>query len=94
MKDRIVGRYRGFIIEARIEPCTIRLFDGVALRYRVTWSLRRRTSKQNIAADVGDPVMCDSESAALTCVDRRARAYIDAMLADGVEQTPDGLLQS
>ena len=94
MKDCIVGRYRGFIIEARIEPCTIRLFDGVALRYRVTWSLRRRTSKQNIAADVGDPVMCDSESAALTCVDRRARAFLDAMLEEGMEHTTSSLFPS
>jgi hypothetical protein len=94
MKDHIVGRYRGFVIEACTETRTIRLSDGVALRYCVTWSLRNRASKQNVIGDLADPVMYDSESVALTCVDRRARAYIDAMLADGVEHTPGGLLQS
>jgi hypothetical protein len=94
MKDHIVGRYRGFVIEARTEPRTIRLSDGVALRYCVTWSLRPRKSKQKVIGDLADPIMYESESVALTSVDRRARAFIDAMLADGAEQMPGSLLQS
>ncbi|SDR61780.1 hypothetical protein SAMN05445850_7957 [Paraburkholderia tuberum] len=38
MKHHIVGRYRGFVIEAQMEPRTARLSDGIALTYRVTWS--------------------------------------------------------
>jgi hypothetical protein len=93
MKDHIVGRYRGFVIEARISPRTVRLSDGAAIRYSVTWSLRSRTSKQKIIGDFADPVMYDSESVALTCVDRRARAFIDAMQTDGVEHTPGSLFE-
>ena len=94
MKTHIVGRYRGFVIEACTEPRTIRLSDEVALRYCVTWSLRTRTSKQKVIGDLADPVMYASESFAITSVDRRARAFIDAMLADGAEQMPGSLLQS
>jgi hypothetical protein len=86
MKHQIVGRYRGFVIEARIEQRTARSSDGVALRYRVSWSLRTVTSKQKIIGDFADPVIYDSDSIALTCVDRAARAFIDAMLADGFER--------
>ncbi|MGF6408753.1 hypothetical protein [Paraburkholderia sp. MM5482-R1] len=81
MKRHIVGRYRGFVIEAHMEPRTARLSDGIALTYRVTWSLRRRTRKQHVTGDFADPVTYDSESVALTCIDRDARALIDAMLA-------------
>ena len=94
MKDHIVGRYRGFVIEACTETRTIRLSDGVALRYCVTWSVRNRTSKQKVIGDFAGPVMYDLESIAFTCVDRRARGFIDAMLADGAEQMPGSLLQS
>lgn len=86
MKHQIVGRYRGFVIEARIEQRTARSSDGVALRYRVSWSLRTVTSKQTIIGDFADPVIYDSDSIALTCADRAARAFIDAMLADGFER--------
>jgi hypothetical protein len=94
MKDHIVGRYRGFVITARVEPRTIRLLDGVIVRYRVTWSLRRRRSTQKVTEDVADPIMYDSENAALTCVDRRARTFIDAMLGEGVEDTTSNLFPS
>jgi hypothetical protein len=43
-------------------------------------------SKQKIIGDFADPVIYDSDSIALTCVDRAARAFIDAMLADGFER--------
>ncbi|OUL80878.1 hypothetical protein CA601_31905 [Paraburkholderia hospita] len=86
MKHQIVGRYRGFVIEARIELRTARSPDGVALKYRVSWSLRKVRSKQKIIGDFADPVIYDSDSIALTCVDRAARAFIDAMLADGFER--------
>jgi len=94
MKGHIVGRYRGYVIEARLEPRTIRLVDRVALKYRVSWSLRTRASRQNVTGDLTDPVMYDSESVAISSVDRRARAFIDAMLAGGVEQTTSSLFQS
>ncbi|MBB5413532.1 hypothetical protein OKW40_000903 [Paraburkholderia sp. RAU6.4a] len=82
MKHHIVGRYRGFVIEAHMEPRTARLSVGIALTYRVTWSLRRRTRKQHVTGDLADAVTYESESVALTCVDRKARALIDAMLAN------------
>ncbi|SEJ74001.1 hypothetical protein [Paraburkholderia diazotrophica] len=94
MKHQIVGRYRGFVIEARIEPRTARSSDGLALRYRVSWSLRAVASKQRVLGDVADPVIYDSDSLALTCVDRAARALIDAMLADGDELASARMLQS
>ncbi|MGF6416422.1 hypothetical protein [Paraburkholderia sp. MM5482-R1] len=78
MKHHIVGRYRGFVIEAHMEPRTARLSVGIAL----TWSLRRRTRKQHVTGDLADAVTYESESVALTCVDRKARALIDAMLAN------------
>ncbi|MPW22216.1 hypothetical protein GCT13_36650 [Paraburkholderia sp. CNPSo 3157] len=93
MKHQIVGRYRGFVIEARIEPRTARSSDGIALRYRVSWSLRTGTSKQKIIGDFADPVIYDSDRIALTCVDREARALIDAMLANGFELTSGRMLQ-
>ncbi|OUL79145.1 hypothetical protein [Paraburkholderia hospita] len=86
MKHQIVGRYRGFVTEARIELRTARSPDGVALRYRVSWSLRIGRSKEKIIGDFADPVIYDSDSIALTCVDRAARAFIDAMLVDGFER--------
>ncbi|AXF05457.1 hypothetical protein [Paraburkholderia hospita] len=86
MKHQIVGRYRGFVIEARIELRTARSPDGVALRYRVSWSLRTGRSKEKIIGDFADPVIYDSDSIVLTCVDRAARAFIDAMLVDGFER--------
>jgi hypothetical protein len=89
MKDHIVGRYRGFVIEARTEPRTIRLSDRVVLRYCVTWSVRNRTSKQKVIGDFAGPVMYDLESIAFTCVDRRARGFIDAMLADDGPAAPN-----
>ncbi|MEX3788061.1 hypothetical protein [Paraburkholderia sp. BR14374] len=82
MKRHIVGRYRGFVIEAHMEPRTARLSDGIALTYRVTWSLRRRTRKQHVTGDFADPVTYESESVALANIDREARALIDAMLAN------------
>ncbi|EEA01867.1 hypothetical protein BH160DRAFT_2787 [Burkholderia sp. H160] len=82
MKHHIVGRYRGFVIEAHIEPRTARLSHGFALIYRVTWSLHRNTRTQDLTDDFADPVTYESESAALTCVDREARALIDARLAN------------
>ncbi|APA88737.1 hypothetical protein BJG93_25880 [Paraburkholderia sprentiae WSM5005] len=82
MKHHIVGRYRGFVIEAHIEPRTARLSDGIALTYRVTWSLRMRTRKQHVTGELADAVTYESESVALTCVDRKARALIDALLAN------------
>jgi hypothetical protein len=88
MKHHIVGRYRGFVIEAQMEPRTARLSDGIALTYLVTWSLRRRTQKQHVAGDFADPVTYESESVALSCVDREARALIDAMLAHHAELAP------
>ncbi|WP_087740098.1 hypothetical protein [Paraburkholderia piptadeniae] len=91
MKDHIVGRYRGYIIEACLEPRTIRFSDRVAPRYRITWWLRTRTSKQKVVGQFADPFIYDSESIALTCVDRRARAFIDAMLADGIDHKSSGL---
>ncbi|SEK05508.1 hypothetical protein [Paraburkholderia diazotrophica] len=99
MKDHIVGRYRGFVIEARIEPRTIRSSDGFVLSYCVTWWLRTRTSAQTTTprriGQFADPLMYESESIALTCIDRSARALIDAMLADGGECTTSSpLLQS
>lgn len=93
MKDHIVGRYRGFVIEARLEPRTIRLSDELALRYRVTWSLRKRTSKQDVIGSYADPLVYASESIAIVSVDRRARAFIDALLADSIEHN-SGLLES
>ncbi|MBC8725328.1 hypothetical protein F6X37_28270 [Paraburkholderia sp. 31.1] len=65
-----------------MEPRTARLSVGIALTYRVTWSLRRRTRKQHVTGDLADVVTYESESVALTCVDRKARALIDAMLAN------------
>ncbi|MBB5447388.1 MULTISPECIES: hypothetical protein [unclassified Paraburkholderia] len=82
MKHHIVGRYRGFVIEAHLEPRAARFSDGIALTYRVTWSLRRRTRKQHVTGDLADAATYESESVALTCVDRKARALIDAMLAN------------
>jgi hypothetical protein len=82
MKHHIVGRYRGFVIEAYMEPRTVRMSDGIALTYRVTWSLRRSTRKQHVTVDPANPVTYESESVALTCVDRKARALIDVMLAN------------
>jgi hypothetical protein len=93
MKDHIVGRYRGYVIEARIERRTTRLLDGVAPRYCVTWSVRTRTSKQPVAGVLADPLTYDSESVALTSVDRKARAFIDAMLVDSIEHTTGSLPQ-
>ncbi|MEM5389896.1 hypothetical protein VSR68_41225 [Paraburkholderia phymatum] len=90
----IVGRYRGFAIEAHMEPRTVRSSDGVALRYRVAWSLHTRTLKEKVIGDFADPVIYDSESVALTCVDRNARTLIDAMLADGFERGSVSLLPS
>ncbi|MEM5440153.1 hypothetical protein [Paraburkholderia diazotrophica] len=93
MKHQIVGRYRGFVIEARMEPRTVRSSDGVALRYRVSWSLRTVTSKQKVIGDYADPVIYDSDSIALICVDRSARAFIDAMLADAFDLTSGRMLK-
>ena len=94
MKHQIVGRYRGFVIEARMEPRPVLSSNGVALRYRVSWSLRTVTSKQKVIGDVVDPVIYDSHSIALSCVDRAARILIDAMLAEGAELAPASRLQS
>ena len=88
MKHHIVARYRGFVIEAQMEPRTARLSDGIALTYRITWSLRRRTQKQHVAGDFADPVTYESESVAPSCVDREARALIDVVLAHHAEPTP------
>ncbi|MCC8404888.1 hypothetical protein LJ655_23950 [Paraburkholderia sp. MMS20-SJTN17] len=82
MKHHIVGRYRGFVIEAHMERRTIRLSDGLALTYCVTWSLHSSTRKQEFTGQFADPVTYESESVALTSVDREARAVIDAMLAN------------
>ncbi|TFE37522.1 hypothetical protein E2553_39485 [Paraburkholderia dipogonis] len=51
MEHHIVGRYRGFVIEAHIEPREARLCGGIALTYRVTWSLRRMTRKPQLKLD-------------------------------------------
>ncbi|WP_233858235.1 hypothetical protein [Paraburkholderia sp. HD33-4] len=96
MKHHIVGRYRGFVIEAHIEPRTARLSGAIALTYRVTWSLRRATRKQDVAGDFADATTYESESVALTCVDREARALIDDMLSRrGVEGNgnPDPMIK-
>jgi len=91
MKAHVVGRYRGFVIEARLEPRKARSSVGMALTYRVTWSLRRGTRNQDVTEDFADPVTYESESVALTCVDRKARALIDSMLAGHAEHMPGGL---
>ncbi|RZF27360.1 hypothetical protein EVC45_23335 [Paraburkholderia sp. UYCP14C] len=75
-------------------PRTARLSDGIALTYQVTWSLRGRTRKQDVTAEAAGPVTYESESVALTCVDREARALIDARLANHAAQAPGTLLQS
>ncbi|MPW23047.1 hypothetical protein GCT13_41300 [Paraburkholderia sp. CNPSo 3157] len=89
MKVYIVGRYRGFVMRARIEPRTIRLSGELVVRYRVTWSLRR-TSQRDVIGDFAHPVMYASEGVAIASVDRRARAFIDAMLGDGAARTTSG----
>ena len=94
MKHHIVGRYRRFVIEAHMEPRTARLSDGMALTYRVTSSLRGTTQNQEITGDFAGPVTYESESIALTCVDREARALINAMLANHAEHTSGKILQS
>ncbi|RZF26549.1 hypothetical protein EVC45_27880 [Paraburkholderia sp. UYCP14C] len=77
-----------------MEPRAARSPNGIAPTYRVTWLLRRRTRDQDVTEDFADPITYESESVALTCVDRKARALIDARLADHADYASGSVLKS
>lgn len=88
MKGLIVGRYRGYVIEACVAPRATRAEDIATHKFQVSWRVRERNAVLKAIANPSETALHESEAAAIRSVDRSARACIDAMLDGDSLESP------
>ncbi|ACC71460.1 hypothetical protein Bphy_2285 [Paraburkholderia phymatum STM815] len=91
MKSHIIGRYRGFIIEARTQQRISRSSDALTATCHVTWHVRGLRPVKGVMGMFADPAAYPTESIAISSADRSARAFIDAMLDRDRDDRPSAV---